>query len=475
MTAGRPRRWLAVVCAAVAGGCLAGPADAARSLRTGFVAPEFSSLDASLRTQWLDRASGEAAGLARVDVEWAAVAPVAPARPSDPSSPGYDWTALDGAVRDARARGIEPLLTILRAPRWAEGPGRPASAPPGSWRPDPQKFAQFARAAAGRYSGRYPDPLAPGQALPRVRNWQAWNEPNLAIYLSPQWDRSSGRLQPSSPAVYRAMLNAFYAAVKAVDPTNLVVEAGTAPYGDPEPGGRRLAPALFLRALLCLGTDLRPAPCPDPAHFDVLAHHPYAVAGPTSRALNRDDVAIPDLAKLTRPLAAAVRSGRALPRASKRVWITEFSWDSNPPDPQGVPAATHARWLEQSLELLWRQGADTVVWLNIRDDAPVPDYASTYQSGVFLRDGTPKLAATAFRFPFVVHRVSRAGIRVWGAAPGPGAVVVERAVGGGSWTPVRRLAAPAGRVFDLSVRLAGAATLRARLGSSVSLPWSIGG
>ncbi len=364
-------------------------------------------------------------------------------------------------------------MTILRAPRWAEGPGRAAGAAPGSWRPDPGQLAQFARAAARRYSGRFADPLRPGAALPRVRDWQCWNEPNLAIYLTPQWARSGAHFAPASPAVYRGLVNAFYAAVKAVDAGNLVIEAGTAPYGDPGVDGQRLPPVTFVRGLLCLGATLAPLPCANPAHFDVLAHHPYAVAGPLAHALGRDDVAIPDLGRLTRPLAVAVRTGRLLPRGPKRLWITEFSWDSNPPDPQGVPTGTHARWLEAAFEELWREGADTLVWLNIRDDAPVPDYASSYQSGVFLRDGTPKFAAIAFRFPFVAHRTSRAGARVWGAAPGAGTVVIERLAGGG-WRPVRQLRAPAGRAFDVVVPVAGAATLRARLGSTTSLPWSIG-
>ncbi|MCA1689947.1 MAG: hypothetical protein LC720_05790 [Actinobacteria bacterium] len=481
MIASRPKRWLAelVLLTALAAGALVGPAAGSTGLRTGFLAPDFAAPDPGVRAQWLGQAAAEHAAVVRINVDWSVLAPARPPAgfdPTDPASPGYDWTALDAAVRDARGRGLEPLLTILRAPAWAEGAGRPASAPLGTWRPDPQKLAEFARAAARRYSGGYPDPLSPGTTLPRVSSWQCWNEPNLAIYLTPQWARTAGHVLPSSPTIYRGMLNAFYAAVKAVDPTNLVVEGGTAPYGDPSPGGQRLFPALFVRGLLCLeGSGLRPVSCPNPAHFDVLAHHPYAVAGPDRHALNRDDVAIPDLAKLTRPLAVALRTGRVLPRKPKRLWITEFSWDSNPPDPNGVPTETQARWLEQSFELLWRQGADTLVWLNIRDNAPVPDFASTYQSGVFLRDGSPKPAATAFSFAFVAHRATRARVRVWGAAPGSGVVVVERRGPGGAWTQMRRLTAPAGRVFEVSLPVAGSATLRARLGSATSLPWTVGG
>jgi hypothetical protein len=476
---GRPHRrrgGLALLVGVLA--CLpVAPAGAAPGLRTGFMAGEFSSPDPAVRSPWLDRAVGEAAAVVRIGVDWSKIAPArrpAGFAPGDPGAAGYDWTAIDAAVRDAAARGLEPLLTVFSAPTWAEGPGRPAGAAAGAWRPDPGQLAAFARAAATRYSGAFADPLRPGGALPRVRDWQCWNEPNLALYLAPQWAARSGRLQPSSPAIYRALLNAFYAAVKGVDPSAVVVEAGTAPYGDPDPGGQRLFPAVFVRQLLCLSPSLRPAACPDPAHFDVLAHHPYAVAGPTAPALGRDDVSIPDLAKLTRPLAVAVRTGRALPRGPKRVWVTEFSWDSDPPDPQGVPAATQARWLEQAFEILWREGVDTLVWLNIRDAAPIPDYASTYQSGVFLRDGTPKPAAEAFRFPFVVHRATRTSVRVWGAAPGSGPVAIEIRGAGGAWRTLRQLPGPPARVFEANLPLRGAATLRGRVGASASLPWSVG-
>ncbi len=185
-------------------------------------------------------------------------------------------------------------------------------------------------------------------------------------------------------------------------------------------GGSRLAPARFVRELLCLTPTLAPASCPDPAHFDVLAHHPYSVGAPQRHAANRDDVSVPDLAKLSRPLAAAVRLGRALPQAPKRLWVTAFSYDSRPPDPGGVPAAEEACWLEESVYLFWTQGVDTVSWYVTRDQPPVPSHASSYQSGVYLRDGRAKPAAEAFRFPFVVEPAGagRAGaVAAWGKAP----------------------------------------------------------
>ena len=275
--------------------------------------------DPALRAQWLDRISGLGADRIRIAVNWRGITTRAPAPgedPADPAWPGYRWGGVDAAVAEATARGLTPIVSINGAPDWAEGPDRPASAPPGSWRPDPAALGAFARAAALRYPG--------------VRYWQAWNEPNLNIYLTPQW--LAGK--PASPAHYRLMLNAFYDAVKAVNPANRVITAGTAPFGDPGTSGKRMRPARFDRELFCVSG----AACANPAKFDVLSHHPYSVGGPNRKALNADDVSVPDLDKLVKPLRQAERTGRVGGARHHAVWVTELSWDSSPPDPLGVPA-----------------------------------------------------------------------------------------------------------------------------------------
>ena len=205
------------------------------------------------------------------------------------------------------------------------------------------------------------------------------------------------------------MLSAFYRGVKSVRArARSSSPRGTAPFGDPAPGGHRIMPARFVRELLCLrrvGGRLRGTSCPAPARFDVLAHHPYSVGVPRRRALNADDVSIPDIGKLTRLLRAAERTGGALPRRRHRVWVTEVSYDSSPPDPHGVPAARHARYLEEALYLLWRQGVDPITWFQIRDQLPVPSYAATNQSGVYFADG--RAEARPARVPLPVRRRAR--------------------------------------------------------------------
>ena len=466
------RRLVAVAVALVLVGLGAAPADAARPLALGFFDDVYMAgvPDAD---PWIQRTADEGADLVRIQIGWP-VANTALRPPGfdarDAAAPAYDFTRADAAIRAASARGLAVLASFSGAPRWAEGPTRPASAPRGSWDPDPAALHDYGVGLATRYSGTFPDPLVPGATLPRVRAFQAWNEPNLALYLSPQW--RDGRTY--APDHYRSMLNAFYSGVKSVRRDALVVTAGTAPFGDPQPGGDRIMPARFVRDLLCLhrnSTGLHPTSCPAPARFDALDHHPYSVGEPSRRALNRDDVSIPDLGKLTSALRAAERFGTALPRKRHRLWVTEVSYDSGPPDPEGVPIERHASYLQEAFYLLWRQGVDTITWFQVRDAAPQPSYAATVQSGVFFGDGRPKPAARAFRFPLFAERASRRALRVWGRSPLQGRVQIQRLTRAG-WRTLRSVAVSRHGTF--LVRLPAIATadhVRASIGPERSLSW----
>ena len=454
------------------------PAAHASGLTIGFSAdPALTSQDPASGTVWIPRAVAEGASIVRVNLTWSKVAPVVRPPsfdPSDPSSPGYNWTAIDATVRGLASHGLQVLLNVTGAPAWAEGASPPPNTAPGSWRPDPAQFASFATAAALRYDGSFPDPVLPGAFLPRVRYWQPWNEPNLSLYLSPQWTSTPGGWAPASPAAYRGLLNAFYAAVKRVSPANFVVTAGTAPYGD-APGGQRMRPVAFDRSLFCLADDARltPLSCPDPPHLDALSHHPYGIKGPLWHALYADDAAVPDISKIARVLHQAERVGHVRGVGPQQLWVTEISWDSSPPDPAGVPVAEQARWLEQALYVLWRQGVTTVLWLQLVDAPPIPSYGSTYQAGLYYIDGTPKPAAQAFSFPFVSRRLNRGHIQAWGRAPHGGKLAIEQ-WRRGRWRVLRTLLVQRGQVFAVVLPVRGAAALRAQEDPDTSLVWTQG-
>ena len=271
----------------------------------------------------------------------------------------------------------------------------------------PSALRAFATAAARRYSGqRIATPPVP--RCRRVAAWQAWNEPNLAIYLAPQWVRRGGTWRPFSPGWYRRLLNGVYAGVKAVQPRRHDRERGN---GAVRRSARPL-PDATRRVHARVPLPARPSPATrssvaDPAHFDVLAHHPYSVGGPDRHAIHPDDVGVPDLASLTKPLRKAERNRRALPRKRKALWVTEISWDSSPPDPQGVPIARHAQWLQESRPPAVAPGRTVVLWLNIADQLPAPRYDDTYQSGLFFSGRSAE--ARAHRVPVPVRQHMQEG------------------------------------------------------------------
>jgi hypothetical protein len=456
-----------VSAAALAGTRGVPPAAAAGGLELGLNEGAYLDHDPATRELWFDRTVSARADLAHMWAIWQAIAPTT--RPpgfdaTDPADPAYSWESLDAAVRDASERGLKILMGVSWAPQWAEGPNRPSveKAPLGTWRPDPDDLADFGRALASRYSGTFVDPSQPSNgALPAVRRWQLWAEPNTPARLTPQWRHG----RAFSPKHYREMLNAFYAAVKGVTADSFVLAGGTAPHGDPSVRRERIRPVRFFRTLLCFnGSRLRKAPCRNPARLDAVAHNPINLERPRRKALNRDDASIPDLAKIKRIVRKARRTGRIEPEGRKPFWATEFWWRSDPPKPYAPSKLKHARWLEEALYLFWRQGVDTAIWFQLRD-APPP-----WQTGLFERDGTAKPAYQAFRFPFVGDRTTGRRVRVWGKAPAPGPVQIQRKRGG-EWHDLKSVEAPPSRVFADFVKLRGSAILRARTRTETSLPW----
>jgi hypothetical protein len=331
------------------------------------------------------------------------------------------------------------------------------------------------RAVAARYSGGF-DPSGPDPTLPPVQALQVWNEPNLSGQLSPQYEGTTA----ISPGYYREMLNASYAAVKAVAPRMLVVTAGTAPYGDP-PGGNRVRPVEFWQQTLCATAGkkkhkkkrrgkgvAKAAGCQ--ANFDVLAHHPINTSGdPRQHAVNSDDASSADLDRVVRVLRAAKRAGTVLP-GPHPLWATEMWWDSNPPTSPGSPPGRQARWIEDALYQAWKDGASVVINLAIRDFATSGLQGGT-GSGIFFADGRRKPSYTAFRFPFVTDRKSRRTIRAWGKAPAGGKLVIQRKRGK-RWLAVKKLRVREGQVFLTKLRITGRPRLRAVVAGNRSLTWT---
>ncbi len=457
----------------------------------------FKSSDPGVRALAFTRVREAGAGVARITVDWRNVVAAAPppgfdAR--DPASPGYDFALVDGAVRSAVAAGLTPLLVVFHAPAFAEAPGRWPYAYQGSWDPDPAALEAFAAALATRYDGSFPDPDVPGAALPRVRLFQAWNEPNLARYLAPQWIVRDGRWSAFSPLLYRELLDGFYAGVKSVAPGDLVASAGVAPDGDPE-GVGRMAPVSFLRGLLCLapagkGRLRRAGGCAGPARLDALAFHPLSVGDPDRAAISSLDVSVSDAAKVTGLLRAAERLRTVAPAGAKPVWVTEINWESAPPSASGVPASLQAGWVSRALHRLWAAGVDLVAWQFLIDPFPALSYATptggladyARPAGLYSAGpggdpaaAQPKQFLTGFRFPFDPLRVDRSHVRVWALTSAPRqAVELLGRRPGGSLRVLARLHADGAGVLNALVGLRGPWYLELRSGALDSAGEAVG-
>jgi hypothetical protein len=443
------------------------------------------SEQAEARALTMSRIRALGGSVARIPVDWRNVVQAAPPagfQARDPTSLSYHFAQLDAAVLSAAAAGVQPLLVVSHAPAFAEAPWRWPYAYLGSWAPSGAALGDFAAALARRYDGTFPDPLHPGAMLPRVRLLQAWNEPNLARYLEPQWVAVGSHWSAFSPRLYRRLLNGFYAGVKSVEPGDTVVAAGVAPEGEPT-GVGAMAPVSFLEGLLCLGAR---ASCPQKPHLDVLDFHPLSVFNPDVPAVSSLDVAVSDAAKVTGLLARAERLHTVLPAGRRPVWVTELNWESSPPTSKGVPDSLQATWVSRALHRLWVGGVSMVDWQFLVDPYGGAPLASPDGGiGLYSRPAglyapgpggdtalaRPKPFLQGFTLPFDPLRVNGRQARVWALLMHKRQpALLQRQERGGRWRTIASLHADRHGVLNRLLRLVGGQRLRLRAGGLSSAP-----
>ena len=317
----------------------------------------------------------------------------------------YDWTDPDIVLNGLHERGIPAVVAIIGAPSWSNGGRGP------NWAPTRAAFiASFARVAASRY--------------PWVRDWLIWNEPNQRRWL-----------RPTTPALYVArLLNPAYTAIHAARRDARVAGGVTAPRANV--GG--VSPVDWIRGMRRAG-----------ARLDVYAHHPYP-SRPTETPVagGCDHCTTITMATLERLLREV---GRAWP--GKRIWLTEYAYQTNPPDRfSGVTPARQARLLSQAaLRAFKAPRVDMLIHYLVRDEPQL----GGWQSGLFTFAMRPKPAARSFSMPLAVAGRSGGAVVVWGqvrAGSGPQTyrIQVKRPGRGWTWAGGTRTTSPRGFV---SVRL----------------------
>ena len=302
--------------------------------------------------------------LVRFTLRWNRIAPSRPKNPTSPRDRAYDWRGPDRVLRGLRRHGLTPMVTLVGTPAWANGGRGPNYAPP-----RPRDFRRLATAAARRY--------------PWVRYWLIWNEPNKRLWLRPTRSR-----------IYvQHLLNPGYEAIHAVLPHARVGGGVTGPRG--AAGG--VAPSTWVRGMAAAR-----------AKFDAYAHHPY----PSSPAETPSSGGCRDCPSIT---MATIRKLLILVRrsfGSKPIWLTEYGYQTNPPDNfLGVAPKKQATLLSLAAMRAWRLPRVTMLIQYLYRDEP---QLHRFQTGLVFIDDRWKPSLQGFRLPFA--QMARQGERavVWG-------------------------------------------------------------
>jgi hypothetical protein len=285
----------------------------------------------------------------------------------EPAQGRFRWRRSDQVLRGLRTRGIQPVVTLVGTPGWANGGRPPRFAPPSG-----REFAAFAAAAARRY--------------PFVRNWVIWNEPNLRRWF-----------EPTLPGTYvRRLLNPAYRAIHRVNRRARVAGGVTGPRGNI--GG--VSPVDWLQGMARAG-----------ARLDAYAHHPHP-GGPFETP-TRGGCFGPSCKTITLAnLSLLVREVRRAWGPRVRIWLTEWGYQTNPPDEfLGVSRRLQAQYIGEAARKVYRMRQVDMLIQFLYQDEREPE---RFQSGLVTIAGRAKPALHAFPFPLASAGRSGRIARLWG-------------------------------------------------------------
>jgi hypothetical protein len=299
----------------------------------GFAAAELLDGSSSDQLQQLQRMKSMGMNTVRVDANWSG---------GEPSQGSFDWGNLDQLMASVHQVGMTADLIIDGCPAWAAADGASGQfAQPAN----PSQFGAWAAAVAKRYKSMGAD------------YFEIWNEPNLTDFWSPG----------PNPAAYTADLEAAYAAVKAVDPSAVVISAGLAAVGN---SNGNIDPVSFLSAMYAAGAK---------GNFDAVGDHPYSFpADPSADSTG----AWGEMAQ-TSPSLRSLMTDHG--DGAKKIWITEYG------APTGdVTDAQQATELTQAIT-----AAKTTSWIGAFYIYTWSDQDGGESFGLLDSNGNPKPAYTA--------------------------------------------------------------------------------
>jgi hypothetical protein len=290
-----------------------------------------------------------------VQLDWSDIALSEPADATNPLDPAYHWPTGPGSVKAAidmaASAGMGVAVLVKGTPAWATGPG------PGAHTRAPDDvgdFAGFLTAASVKY--------------PAVDRWMIWGETNRTAVWS------------SGPAAYARLLDAGYAAIKAVDSGDTVVGGMTFTYGE-------TSPAAWIAGMQLPG-GLRP-------RLDEYGHNPFTRRcpdlgwGPNYLGDGARDIS--DIDTLKSEVDATFGPG-------KKLWLSEFTVSSDRANRAldfFVSREQQADWLTKAFAMAGSLDyVSGIGWFNLHDEpAAVPNGLTT---GLMTFEGTRKPAFAAY-------------------------------------------------------------------------------
>jgi GH35 family endo-1,4-beta-xylanase len=264
----------------------------------------------------------------------------------DPKFGRSTWTKFDEIVDLVDELGLELIVRLDTSPEWARTGNLHPQTPPD----DLDDYGDYVTAVVSRYRGR-------------VRYYQIWNEPNLAV----DWG-----MRPVDPEAATALLRVGYHRAKAADPDAIILAPALSPTIAEGPDA--LNELVFLQRMYDAGAG---------KFFDIGSVQAYGLrSGPDDRRLGIRDVTF------SRPILVRevmVRNGDA----AKPIWVSEMGWNVPPPGATGpnifgeVTADQQARYTVRALrrareEWPW-MGVMNIWFLKLADEREMTDVIAGFR------------------------------------------------------------------------------------------------
>jgi hypothetical protein len=166
-----------------------------------------------------------------------------------------------------------------------------------------------------------------------------------------------------------------------------------------------------------------------------------------------------------------------VPSGGVPLYLTEYGYQTNPPDRIGVSLRNHAAYLDESEFIAYRNPAVRALSQFLLRDGGAP-VSKTFQTGLLFHDGKPKPAYQSYKLPiWLPKRRFKPGsrVRVWGlirpAANGtaPDVEIQFRRPHGSAWRHLTTRRASAERGYlDQRVLIPGSGRVRLSWNGQVS-------